>query len=234
MVSQYEPQGNRIFIGERLVISFSKIMSIEYVDNDLVISSLDAICRQYHNFLQKFTNQTIENADGPPDRRLDRTVVNKNTTSSKVVKGDATMSMEAQANEEPIFPKIKQALESEELVSRIEAILSNIENDEELQEYLVDFITGKIEYILSLLEPIEDEIEVAGMLSVNYISIKAEWYMLNTKTQYTRGKDNVSTQKSAYSGSLLTCIIQELENFIDPATRSRVAQMLADPLDIAA
>ncbi len=129
-----------------------------------------------------------------------------------------------------LYEKIAETLLDESLIKQVQEVLGKLKHDQELQNELMDEVVTIIEDTVNNLEPIEDEIELIGILTVRYARIKADWVLLNTKTQYIKDRKSRDYYKTSYFSSILTLILIYIEPFIDDESKRVISEMLLEPI----
>jgi hypothetical protein len=131
-----------------------------------------------------------------------------------------------------LYLRISDTLLDESLIKQVKQVLFQLNRDPELQEELMDEVVTVIEDTVNHLEPIEDAIELVGILTVRYARIKADWVLLNTKTQYIKDRKSRDYYKTSYLSSILTVILVYIEPFIDDESKRVISEMLLEPIAI--
>ncbi len=129
-----------------------------------------------------------------------------------------------------LYEKIAETLLDESLIKQVQEVLGKLKHDQDLQNELMDEVVTIIEDTVNNLEPIEDEIELIGILTVRYARIKADWVLLNTKTQYIKDRKSRDYYKTSYFSSILTLILIYIEPFIDDESKRVISEMLLEPI----
>ncbi len=129
-----------------------------------------------------------------------------------------------------LYERIAETLLDESLIKQVQDVLAKLKHDPDLQNELMDEVVSTIEDTVNNLEPIEDEIELIGILTVRYARIKADWVLLNTKTQYIKDRKSRDYYKTSYLSSILTIILIYIEPFIDDESKRVISEMLLEPI----
>ncbi len=129
-----------------------------------------------------------------------------------------------------LYERIAETLLDESLIKQVQEVLAKLKHDQDLQNELMDEVVTIIEDTVNNLEPIEDEIELIGILTVRYARIKADWVLLNTKTQYIKDRKSRDYYKTSYFSSILTLILIYIEPFIDDESKRVISEMLLEPI----
>lgn len=114
------------------------------------------------------------------------------------------------------------------LEERWREYVAPFELPEEDKIELRQWIGGKRNGFRELLEVIEDEDTLVRNLAMKYIELKSEWIMLNTQIQFELFTTGMPNHKIELRASLITTLIEAVENFISEEQKDRIEEFLAE------
>ncbi len=130
-----------------------------------------------------------------------------------------------------IVDDVRKALSKDSLdESWKEAIDSMIDEDNKAHE-LLDWVKEYRDEFLNMTEDVQDPDEIRTSLILRYIEIKCHWMILNTQMQYQAVNTGGADPEIMVKGSLISNLLEELENFLDQEEIERLTKFLTEPID---
>lgn len=126
---------------------------------------------------------------------------------------------------------IQAELQKDELTENWREIINGVIDDEQSREELLNWIEDFRDEFIELTEIVDDQEEVHEALVIRYIEAKCHWMNLNTHMQYKMVKTGEQDTKLMARGSLISNLLEELEQFLEPDEVKSLTNFLAQPID---
>jgi hypothetical protein len=130
-----------------------------------------------------------------------------------------------------IVDRLNKVLNSDELEKSWKESAETLIDDEDKVESLLDWVRGYRDEFLGLTDDVQDPDEVQTSIVVRYIEIKCHWMMLNTQMQYQAVNTGNPDQELMTKGSLISNLLEKLEEFLDEDDIREITEFLSQPMD---
>lgn len=127
--------------------------------------------------------------------------------------------------------QIQDHLQRDEVEERWKDIINGVIDDESAGDRLMNWITDHRDKLVDLAEVVEDEHDVREALITYYIESKCDWMNLNTHMQYKMVNTGEQDNDLMVRGSLMSHLLEEMEELLDPEEVESLTQFLAKPMD---
>lgn len=130
-----------------------------------------------------------------------------------------------------IVKDVREALTKDSLdESWSEAIDSMIDEEGQAEE-LLNWVKEYRDEFLDMTEDVQDPEEIRTSLILRYIEIKCHWMILNTQMQYQAVNTGEADPEIMVKGSLISNLLEELEDFLDQEEVQQLTKFLSEPID---
>lgn len=130
--------------------------------------------------------------------------------------------------------ELRDELTRDTLESSWKSDLESTIEDEDERDRLLDWARDLRNEFLDFADVVEDPEEVRDALVNRYIELKCHWQMLNTKMQYQAVNTGQPDQSLMVKGSLVSKLLEQMENLLGGDEVADLTDFLADPLDALA
>jgi len=130
-----------------------------------------------------------------------------------------------------IVDRLNQVLTAAELEEDWEDTVRSMIDDDEQVEEILDWVRGFRDEFLELAEDVDDPKEIQTSIVIRYIEIKCRWMMLNTQMQYQAVNTGEPDQEIMVKGSLVSNLLEQLEEFLDEDDIREITEFLSQPID---
>ncbi|MFB6347076.1 MAG: hypothetical protein ABEK50_15240 [bacterium] len=126
---------------------------------------------------------------------------------------------------------IRETLNDPDLEEGWNETIESMIEDEDKKDELLEWIREYRDEFLALTEDVQDPDEIRTSLILRYVEIKAHWMMLNTQMQYQAVNTGGADSDIMVKGSIISHLLEELENFLDEEEVEKLAEFLSQPMD---
>lgn len=126
---------------------------------------------------------------------------------------------------------VRDTLTDSELEDGWAETVNGMIDDEDTAAELMDWIEEYRDEFLELTEDVQDPDEIRTSLILRYVEIKSHWMMLNTQMQYQAVNQGGADPEIMVKGSLISHLLEELEQFLDEEEVEKLTSFLSQPMD---
>lgn len=126
---------------------------------------------------------------------------------------------------------VRNALTDSELENGWRETVDSMIDDEGTATDLMNWVEEYRDEFLELTEDVQDPDEIRTSLILRYVEIKSHWMMLNTQMQYQAVNTGGAEPEIMVKGSLISHLLEELEQFLDEEEVEKLTDFLSQPMD---